>query len=301
MIQMQSRLDVADNTGAKSVMCIKVLGGSKRRYAGDRRRDQGQHQGSGAARARQEGRGLQSAVVVRTAEGRSPPGRLARQVRRQRRRAAERQARADRHPHLRAGHARAAHRALHEDRVAGARSSLKRRAAKDKVMNKIRKGDQVIVLTGRDKGKRGTVLQRVDEERLLVEGVNVGQEARQAEPDEGHDRRRRSTRRCRSTSRTSRSSTRPPARPTASASSCSATPTSSRARPRRAASASSGRAAQRSRLERLSHGPFASSSTATRSSPTWSEFGYTVDDAGAAHHQDHAQHGRDAKRCPTRR
>jgi large subunit ribosomal protein L24 len=40
-------------------------------------------------------------------------------------------------------------------------------------MNKIRKGDQVIVLTGRDKGKRGTVKQRVDEERILVEGVNV--------------------------------------------------------------------------------------------------------------------------------
>ena len=39
-------------------------------------------------------------------------------------------------------------------------------------MNKIRKGDQVIVLTGRDKGKRGAVLQRVDEERILVEGVN---------------------------------------------------------------------------------------------------------------------------------
>jgi large subunit ribosomal protein L24 len=38
-------------------------------------------------------------------------------------------------------------------------------------MNKIRKGDQVIVLTGRDKGKRGTVTQRVDEERLVVEGV----------------------------------------------------------------------------------------------------------------------------------
>ncbi|MEO8104506.1 MAG: uL14 family ribosomal protein, partial [Betaproteobacteria bacterium] len=33
MIQMQSMLDVADNTGAKRVMCIKVLGGSKRRYA----------------------------------------------------------------------------------------------------------------------------------------------------------------------------------------------------------------------------------------------------------------------------
>ena len=34
MIQMQTILDVADNTGARSVMCIKVLGGSKRRYAG---------------------------------------------------------------------------------------------------------------------------------------------------------------------------------------------------------------------------------------------------------------------------
>ena len=34
MIQMQSTLDVADNSGAKRVMCIKVLGGSHRRYAG---------------------------------------------------------------------------------------------------------------------------------------------------------------------------------------------------------------------------------------------------------------------------
>ena len=34
MIQMQTRLAVADNTGAKELMCIKVLGGSKRRYAG---------------------------------------------------------------------------------------------------------------------------------------------------------------------------------------------------------------------------------------------------------------------------
>ncbi len=34
MIQMQTILDVADNSGAKKVMCIKVLGGSKRRYAG---------------------------------------------------------------------------------------------------------------------------------------------------------------------------------------------------------------------------------------------------------------------------
>ncbi|MBZ0215843.1 MAG: 50S ribosomal protein L14 [Fimbriimonadaceae bacterium] len=34
MIQMQTNLDVADNSGAKRVQCIKVLGGSKRKYAG---------------------------------------------------------------------------------------------------------------------------------------------------------------------------------------------------------------------------------------------------------------------------
>jgi large subunit ribosomal protein L14 len=33
MIQMQTRLSVADNSGAKKIMCIKVLGGSRRRYA----------------------------------------------------------------------------------------------------------------------------------------------------------------------------------------------------------------------------------------------------------------------------
>ena len=39
-------------------------------------------------------------------------------------------------------------------------------------MEKIRKGDEVVVITGKDKGKRGTVLTRVDAERVLVEGVN---------------------------------------------------------------------------------------------------------------------------------
>ncbi|MCX7180262.1 MAG: 50S ribosomal protein L24 [Proteobacteria bacterium] len=39
-------------------------------------------------------------------------------------------------------------------------------------MNKIRKGDNVIVITGKDKGKRGVVLRRVDDEHLLIEGIN---------------------------------------------------------------------------------------------------------------------------------
>ena len=39
-------------------------------------------------------------------------------------------------------------------------------------MEKIRKGDAIIVITGKDKGKRGTVQTRVDAERVIVEGIN---------------------------------------------------------------------------------------------------------------------------------
>jgi large subunit ribosomal protein L24 len=52
-------------------------------------------------------------------------------------------------------------------------------------MNKIRKGDQVIVTTGRDKGKRGTVTLRVDEERIVVEGVNVAKKHVKPNPLKG--------------------------------------------------------------------------------------------------------------------
>ena len=40
-------------------------------------------------------------------------------------------------------------------------------------MNKIRKGDEVIVLTGRDKGKRGSVSLRKDDSHVVVEGINL--------------------------------------------------------------------------------------------------------------------------------
>jgi len=39
-------------------------------------------------------------------------------------------------------------------------------------MNKIRKGDDVVVITGKDKGKRGVVLSRVDASRVVIEGIN---------------------------------------------------------------------------------------------------------------------------------
>jgi len=52
-------------------------------------------------------------------------------------------------------------------------------------MNKLRKGDEVIVITGKDKGRRGAVTQRVDDERLLVEGINVAKKHVKPNPMKG--------------------------------------------------------------------------------------------------------------------
>ena len=68
MIQMQSILDVADNTGARSVMCIKVLGGSKRRYAGIGDIIKVSVKDA-APRGRVKKGEIYNAVVVRTAKG----------------------------------------------------------------------------------------------------------------------------------------------------------------------------------------------------------------------------------------
>ena len=52
-------------------------------------------------------------------------------------------------------------------------------------MNKIRKGDEVIVRTGKDKGRRGTVLQINDDGRVLVEGVNLAKKHTKPNPNIG--------------------------------------------------------------------------------------------------------------------
>lgn len=52
-------------------------------------------------------------------------------------------------------------------------------------MEKIRKGDDVIVIAGRDKGKRGTVTARVDASHLLVDGVNVVKKHARPNPMKG--------------------------------------------------------------------------------------------------------------------
>ncbi|MCY0388297.1 50S ribosomal protein L14 [Robbsia sp. Bb-Pol-6] len=76
MIQTETRLEVADNTGAREVLCIKVLGGSRRRYAGI-----GDVIKVSVKEATPRGRvkkgEIYNAVVVRTAKGvRRPDGSL---------------------------------------------------------------------------------------------------------------------------------------------------------------------------------------------------------------------------------
>jgi large subunit ribosomal protein L24 len=52
-------------------------------------------------------------------------------------------------------------------------------------MRKFRKGDQVVVITGRDKGRQGAVIRVLDDEQLIVEGINVVKRHTRANPQAG--------------------------------------------------------------------------------------------------------------------
>ena len=52
-------------------------------------------------------------------------------------------------------------------------------------MNKIRKGDEVVVITGKDRGKRGTVLRVLEDDRLVVENVNMVKRHTKPNPQRG--------------------------------------------------------------------------------------------------------------------
>jgi large subunit ribosomal protein L24 len=52
-------------------------------------------------------------------------------------------------------------------------------------MEKIRKGDEVVVIAGRDKGKRGVVLSRTDDSHLVVEGINLVKKHQRPNPMKG--------------------------------------------------------------------------------------------------------------------
>ena len=163
MIQNETRLKVADNTGAREILCIRVQGGSRRRYAGvgdviTATVKQANPQGSV-----KKGE-VVKAVVVRTKKefGRDDGTYIAFDenaaviID-----AAEQPAR---HAHLRAGGPRAARRRVHEDRLPGAGGAVM----------KIRTDDTVIVISGKDKGRTGKVIRTEPKrDRVFVEGVNM--------------------------------------------------------------------------------------------------------------------------------
>ena len=52
-------------------------------------------------------------------------------------------------------------------------------------MNKIKKGDEVIVIAGKDRGRRGTVIRMYDDGRVLVEGINIARKHQKPNPNAG--------------------------------------------------------------------------------------------------------------------
>lgn len=52
-------------------------------------------------------------------------------------------------------------------------------------MNKIRKGDEVIVTTGKDKGKRGAISQMLDAGKVIVAGINIAKKHQKGNPNAG--------------------------------------------------------------------------------------------------------------------
>ena len=159
MIQEQTMLNVADNSGARRVMCIKVLGGSHRRYAGV---------GDiikitikeAIPRGKVKKGDVLKAVVVRTKKGvRRPDGSVIRFD----------------------GNACVLLNNNSEQpigtRIFGPVTRelrSEKKYSKERIMAaKIRRDDEVIVLTGKDKGKRGKVKNVLSSGKVIVEGINL--------------------------------------------------------------------------------------------------------------------------------
>ncbi len=118
MIQMQSMLDVADNSGARRLCCIKVLGGSKRKYAGI-----GDVIICSVKEALPNSKvkkgDVVRAVIVRTAKEVAPSRRVVHPLRQQLGGCRQCGRRAGRYPDLRSGGPRIASQEVYEDRLAG--------------------------------------------------------------------------------------------------------------------------------------------------------------------------------------
>jgi large subunit ribosomal protein L14 len=164
MIQTQTILEIADNSGARKVMCIKVLGGSKRRYArvGDiikvaikeaiptGRVKKGQVAEAVVVRTkkdikREDGSSIRfddnAAVLVNTQKqpiGTRIFGPRIKRAKKQR---------------------------FHEDNFSCSGGYL--------IMKKLRTGDEVIVISGKDTGKTGTLSRFISETKCIVSGVKI--------------------------------------------------------------------------------------------------------------------------------
>jgi ribosomal protein L24 len=171
VIQQESRLRVADNTGAKEILCIRVLGGSGRRYAGHRRHHRRDRQGRPAGAGVKKG-DVVKAVIVRTVKERRRVDGSYIRFDEKRRRHHQGRRRPARHPHLRPGRAESC------ARSASCGSSRSPRRCSDMAQQRkpkmhVKKGDRVIVIAGKDKGLTGRIIESYPEmERVLVEGVN---------------------------------------------------------------------------------------------------------------------------------
>lgn len=185
MIQMQSNLDVADNSGARRVQCIKVLGGSKRKYAsiGDTIVVSVKE---AIPRGRVKKGQVMKAVIVRTAKGvRRQDGSL---IRFDRNAAVLINQSGEPVGTRIFGPVTRELRAKNQMKIVSlAPEVLQEKGPLKMAKLKIKKGDRVVVLAGKDKGKKGEVLKVLPkDERVIVNGVNmIKRHQKQTASDEG--------------------------------------------------------------------------------------------------------------------
>ena len=187
VIQNETRLRVADNTGAREILCIRVEGGSRRRYAGVGRHHHRDGQAGRRRRARSRRARSSRAVVVRTKKsfGRDDGTYIAFDenaaviID-----AAEQPAR---HAHLRPGRPRAARPQLHEDRLARPGGALTMASRLQDPAATTRSSSSA----ARTAARPASVL-RVDpkKERVYVEGLNIVKRHQRPRPGSHRARRR---------------------------------------------------------------------------------------------------------------
>ena len=182
MIQQESRLKVADNTGAKEILCIRVLGGSGRRYAGIGDVIVATVKDAIPGGNVKKGEVVKAVIVRTVKERRRADGSYikfdenAAVILKSRRRA-------PRHPHLRPGRPRAPREALHAHHLARPGGDLTMTAKHNKQDKlHVRKGDRVKVIAGKDKGAGRRGHRRLPRAQ---QGDRGRREHRQAAP-EGH-------------------------------------------------------------------------------------------------------------------